>query len=354
VKKGIVLDIDESFITLLTPEGQFLRARKQDQFYQIGKEIIFVPFEEKRGKWLSSWKGKAAAAAVLTLMIGGASLVTVYQRNQAYAYMSLDDESSIELKVNKKLEVIDVIPYNDDGEKIVESIGKWKGESLSAVSGQIMSEMKKQGVGDGEVVFSSAIIAEKNRKADRLLQKEMADIKRLADQHESEIKVFNGTKAERQKAKTQGVTLGVYKKKETEHTEKKEKKKNDSVSKQHAIEQQNEQTPSVNSANQLPNPPGQPVMNKNQPIEKTERMDGNWKNKNDQKPGKIPEQKNAQKGPNPVKKPKQEDKQPKKQAREMKWSEKPDNRTLNMQPKRQVKEPPGQQKIQMKTMGKHQ
>jgi hypothetical protein len=41
MKKGIVMEIDESCLTLLTPEGEFLHARRQNQPYAIGEEIHF-------------------------------------------------------------------------------------------------------------------------------------------------------------------------------------------------------------------------------------------------------------------------------------------------------------------------
>ncbi|MCL6572409.1 MAG: anti-sigma factor domain-containing protein, partial [Bacillus sp. (in: Bacteria)] len=43
MKKGIVMDINDTFLTLLTPEGEFLRTKKQDHPYTIGEEIHFHP-----------------------------------------------------------------------------------------------------------------------------------------------------------------------------------------------------------------------------------------------------------------------------------------------------------------------
>ena len=43
MKKGIVMEIDDAFLTLLTPEGEFLHARRQNQPYLIGEEIHFFP-----------------------------------------------------------------------------------------------------------------------------------------------------------------------------------------------------------------------------------------------------------------------------------------------------------------------
>jgi hypothetical protein len=41
MKQGIIMEIDDEFLTLMTPEGEFLHARRQNQPYAIGEEIHF-------------------------------------------------------------------------------------------------------------------------------------------------------------------------------------------------------------------------------------------------------------------------------------------------------------------------
>lgn len=41
MRKGVILEINDLYLTLLTPEGEFLRARKLQQDYQVGEEIHF-------------------------------------------------------------------------------------------------------------------------------------------------------------------------------------------------------------------------------------------------------------------------------------------------------------------------
>lgn len=41
MKKGVVVDLDDDFVTLLTPDGQFLKASNKEGNYELGEEISF-------------------------------------------------------------------------------------------------------------------------------------------------------------------------------------------------------------------------------------------------------------------------------------------------------------------------
>jgi hypothetical protein len=270
LKTGIILEMDEHFLTLLTPEGQFLRARNEEYLYQVGQEIQFVPIEDEVRKpvsWFASIKGKALTAAALVLLIGGSILVPVYQNNQVYAYMSIDDGSSIELELNKQLQVIGMKPYNKEGEEIVNTISEWKKQDLSTVSVKILAEMQKKHVGDGEIVLSSTIISDPDNESEQLLAEQISTINTSANQKETTITVISGTQDEREKAKEQGITLGQFKEK---NKAKKDKIKKDKKSK-------NNQTASENSEeNQTaPNPSDIPSENPNPPAQQNIQQPNN-------------------------------------------------------------------------------
>ena len=47
--------------------------------------------------------------------------------------MSIDINPSIELGINKNYEVIQLIPYNDDGKKIINQLEDWKHKDVQDV-----------------------------------------------------------------------------------------------------------------------------------------------------------------------------------------------------------------------------
>lgn len=266
MKTGIILEIDEHFLTVLTPDGQFLRAKNIESPYQIGEEIQFVPVDVPIRiplKWYSTAKGKALAAAALAIMIGASTFIPIYESNQVYAYMTIDDGSSIELEVNKELEVIGMNPYNDEGQKIVNSIKDWKKQEVSIVSEKIITEMEKQKVGDGNIVMSSTILADETEtgRKQKFNQEMIAIQTSVKEEHQATITHVEGTEAEREKAKEQGVTVGQIKEKEMSKNAKEKQHSKKSKNGQNQKNEQNigpgnvEVDPNLGNQKQDPNAP---------------------------------------------------------------------------------------------------
>ncbi|MFL6563253.1 MAG: anti-sigma factor domain-containing protein, partial [Bacillus sp. (in: firmicutes)] len=144
------MEIDEVFLTLLTPEGEFLQARRQKQSYTLGEEIHFFPvgtiktsFTFKRLKAIFSYKPVWVFMAALVIFLG--SFIPVYQNNKAYAYMSIDVNPSIELGVNKKMKVVEITGFNTEGKKVISHLKNWKKKDVSVLAQTILAEMKKEG-----------------------------------------------------------------------------------------------------------------------------------------------------------------------------------------------------------------
>lgn len=233
MKTGIILEVGDHFLTVLTPDGEFLRARNERHPYEVGQEIEFYPIneaEKKRAflsKWKSSLKNKALIAAAMAILVGGASLIPVYKSSQVYAYMSIDDKSNIELAVNEDLKVIGINAYNQQGEEIVNKIDNWKNRDLSAISGEILKEMEKQDLLNDKVVFSMTVNVD-HEKSEQLKEEIMA-IKKQANERESSLVIVNGTKEERKKANEKGVTLGQFKQPKPEKKPKTKQSQSQSV-----------------------------------------------------------------------------------------------------------------------------
>ena len=119
MKTGIVMQIEKEHLTLLTPEGEFLRAKKQDKAYSLGEEISFFPIEGSKPSNFSPFKinrwQRVVWVPVAILCIFFGSFISLYQSNKAYAYMSIDVNPSIELTLNKKMRVVELKAFNKDG-----------------------------------------------------------------------------------------------------------------------------------------------------------------------------------------------------------------------------------------------
>lgn len=212
MRKGIIMDMNERFLTLLTPDGEFLQISRQKQFYEIGQEIP-IPVQEKQitsiYPFFNTIKGKSLVAATVAAVFALITFIP-FNQNEVYAYMSIDVNPSIELGVNEDLEVIEVIPYNDSGEKIVEELQGWKNKELSVVTEDILASLKGNGYlkNEQEVVIGTVQIGESNEKAEMKLDEAIDDLEENISSDQAKLITYEATTKEREVAQKSGLTAG--------------------------------------------------------------------------------------------------------------------------------------------------
>lgn len=217
MKKGIVMEIDDAFLLLLTPEGEFLRAKKQSQPYTIGEEIYFFPVGNvKTRPSLMSTKNllkmKTVWGAAFAIIIFLGTFIPFYQNNKAYAYMSIDVNPSIELGVNKNMQVVELKGYNPEGKKVISQINHWKNQEACDVTKTILDEMQKEGYlkDHQQVILTTVRANQKEKSAEEKLSENIKEIKETANKDHLALKVQNGTEQDREKAHKLGITTGKY------------------------------------------------------------------------------------------------------------------------------------------------
>ncbi|WP_409291940.1 anti-sigma factor domain-containing protein [Peribacillus sp. SCS-37] len=226
MKKGIVMDINSRFVTLLTPDGQFLKAYNEHGSYSVGEEISFNPVPEgKRIGKVSLPRRRSAvllsAAAVFLLMLG---LLPMFSSKEASAYMTLDVNPSFELSLDDELKVINLHGLNGDGKKLAARLASWKDKSVQKVMDIILTESRKSGFlqDEDEIILAAVPLDDSKELQSRLnnsVKKTEAEIKKEIPS--SKVTSIKATPADRTKAKEKGVSTGVYmKKREDKKTDK--------------------------------------------------------------------------------------------------------------------------------------
>lgn len=300
MRKGIIMEVNERFLTLLTPEGEFLKARKEKIHYEIGEEIQFFPFEEDRKKRFrqsvfNTYKGKSVAALAIAMVIAIVSFLPFYSQNQVYAYMSIDVNPSIELSLNEDLQVIELAGYNDSGEQIVEQLNDWNKKDVEYVTEKILMLIREKGYFDGKknvvigTVHTGEIIEESEKKLDQTLK----ELEENFEEEQTEFIAIEATEKERNLAKESGLTAGKLLI-EMEKSSSEKEKKNSQLNEQPVKEQPKEDvkqdlTPDANTSIQKSVPNNVGVnQQKNQAEakkqnEKANKQNGSNKNNQNQK-----------------------------------------------------------------------
>lgn len=214
MKKGVILSVNKRFVTLLTPEGEFLKTKRQEREYEVGEEITFSPAKQKFtlafSNIHSSFKKTAVLSIASTFLILF-SILPSYFSGPVSAYMTIDVNPSIELELDDDLEVLKLTGLNEDGKLVIGQLKDWKGKDIKAVTNRIVETTKQLGYlkGNKQIVVSTTLM-EKNKELDKNLKEEIKEISGQDNVSKTKMKVIQATKSDRKQAREQGISTGKY------------------------------------------------------------------------------------------------------------------------------------------------
>ncbi|MCK2019698.1 anti-sigma factor domain-containing protein [Peribacillus frigoritolerans] len=214
MKKGVILSVNKRFVTLLTPEGEFLKTKRQEREYEVGEEITFSPAKQKFtlafSNIHSSFKKTVVLSIASTFLILF-SILPSYFSGPVSAYMTIDVNPSIELELDDDLEVLKLTGLNEDGKLVIGKLKDWKGKDIKAVTNRIVETTKQLGYlkGNKQIVVSTTLM-EKNKELDKNLKKEIKEISEQDNVSKTKMKVIQATKNDWKQAREQGISTGKY------------------------------------------------------------------------------------------------------------------------------------------------
>ncbi|MEF2095245.1 anti-sigma factor domain-containing protein [Bacillus sp. CFBP9009] len=214
MKKGVILSVNKRFVTLLTPEGEFLKTKRQERVYEVGEEITFSPPKQKFtlafSNFHSSFKKTAVLSIASTFLILF-SILPSYFSGPVSAYMTIDVNPSIELELDDDLEVLKLTGLNEDGKLVIGQLKDWKGKDIKTVTNRIVETTKQLGYlkGNKQIVVSTTLL-EKDKELDKNLKEEIKEISEQDNVSNTKMKVIQATKSDRKQAREQGISTGKY------------------------------------------------------------------------------------------------------------------------------------------------
>ena len=214
MKKGVILSVNKRFVTLLTPEGEFLKTKRQEREYEVGEEITFSPAKQNFtlafSNIHSSFKKTAVLSIASTFLILF-SILPSYFSGPVSAYMTIDVNPSIELELDDDLEVLKLTGLNEDGKLVIGQLKDWKGKDIKAVTNRIVETTKQLGYlkGNKQIVVSTTLM-KKNKELGKNLKEEIKEISEQDNVSKTKMKVIQATKSDRKQAREQGISTGKY------------------------------------------------------------------------------------------------------------------------------------------------
>lgn len=196
--KGVVLKKKRKSYIVVTPNGEFLRTKTKEN-YQIGEEINFEQ-EDEIPSFNFFFKPQFMKLAVAMVMLFAVILpLHLLKSEDAYAYVTVDINPSVEMKINKQYEVVGIKGLNNDGKTLVREIKHWKKRDFNEVTKQVIKKAEEEGkLGKKREVLMS--IAYKNEKEEKAFVKFEEKTREIETITKVEITRFEIQKDTREKA----------------------------------------------------------------------------------------------------------------------------------------------------------
>ncbi|MDD6039240.1 MAG: anti-sigma factor domain-containing protein [bacterium] len=113
--KAVIVDLSKDQAVALQEDGQFVKIKNAN--YSIGQEICL------KAQTIRFTKQAAIAASAALVLLAGGGFGT-YTWSNPYSYVSLDINPSIAYSLNEYDRVISATGMNEEGEQIVEALGR--------------------------------------------------------------------------------------------------------------------------------------------------------------------------------------------------------------------------------------
>lgn len=131
IKSGVVMKVEKSAAIIMSPTGEFHRIGFKGEKPLVGQELQGHILKKN-----TYYRSLIAAAIIVFIILSG---VLFNQATEPYAVVRININPSIELKANKKGEIVSFSGLNKDGDKILGEInikGKNLGEALKLIVAQ--------------------------------------------------------------------------------------------------------------------------------------------------------------------------------------------------------------------------
>jgi hypothetical protein len=214
MNKAIIVEVSSRHLIVLAEGGEFKKVKNTNPAYTVGQEISLPVLKEKKDSIFSifiNWKtGTAAALAIFLLFF---QILSPMNGQGAYAYVGMNMDPSIELKIDEDMKVLDIFSYNDHGHAVLEHMDEWKNKDIAYVTNLIFETCEDLGyLKTKEEVLITTTLSEdipedKEKEMKELVNKVMTQ---TAKKKSVEMTTIIMSSKEREKAKKMKISPGHY------------------------------------------------------------------------------------------------------------------------------------------------
>ncbi|MBD3859623.1 anti-sigma factor domain-containing protein [Bacillus sp. 28A-2] len=218
MRRGIIVEKNKKHVTLLTPDGQFLRTKYEQQDYEIGQEVTFPNesrLERKRAGFFDLLRlrplnvGILSIAAIIVVIF---TMMPSFSSQKAYAYMTIDINPSFELKLDHNYQVIGVTPLNKDAKQVLANMKNLEKNDMTQVVQEIIDDCDKKGyVNRSKSIYISTVYENKQDHTYKTnVKSKINTISGEYQKRDYKLETVEGDLETREKAQKAGISTGTY------------------------------------------------------------------------------------------------------------------------------------------------
>lgn len=147
MSKGIVMERHRTYSIVMTSDGGFHKV-KPVKDAGIGTEVSYEVLVSKKKSivYFQHHKPAKYIAIACVLILFVMPFYFLIGQSKTYAYVNLDINPSLEIELNKDLQVVSISPLNDDAETLVKQLSHYKDKKIEQVIEQIMNKSDTLGL----------------------------------------------------------------------------------------------------------------------------------------------------------------------------------------------------------------
>lgn len=149
MSKGIVMEKHRKYTIVMTQDGSFHKVRPVKNA-GIGTEVSYeFSASKKRGLFLFQSNSRIPVRYIAVACLVLLFVMPFYflgEQNKTYAYVNLDINPSLEIEVDKDLNVVSISPLNDDAKKLIKQLSNYKDKEIALVIEDIMNKSDALGI----------------------------------------------------------------------------------------------------------------------------------------------------------------------------------------------------------------
>ncbi|MFE1243388.1 anti-sigma factor domain-containing protein [Fictibacillus sp. NPDC058756] len=214
MNKAIIVEVNSRHLIVLAEGGEFKKIKNTNPAYTVGQEISIPVLKEKKDSIFSvfiNWKtGTAAALAIFLLFF---QVLSPMSGEGAYAYVGMNMDPSLELKINEDMQVLEIFSFNEQGDTVLEHMGEWKEKEIGYVTNLIFEACEDLGYlkTKEEVLITTTLSEDIPENKEKEMKERVNEVMtKTAKKKSVEMTTIVMSSKEREKAKKMNISPGHY------------------------------------------------------------------------------------------------------------------------------------------------